>query len=326
MKKILVTGGAGYIGSHTIRYFIDQGINPEEIVVFDNLIYGHEESLPEGVTFVKGDLLEKADINKVFDDHEIKAAIHFAAFSLVGESMKQPGKYFENNILGGLNLLNAMVANNCNEIIFSSTCAIFGIPKDLPITEDSLKEPINVYGESKLIFEKILEWYGKIFQVRSIVVRYFNASGAAYGIGEGHNPETHLIPLILEAAKGNRENISIFGDDYNTPDGTCIRDYIHVLDLADAHLKAMRYFDTADFVSESFNLGSEKGYSIKEILKYTEEIVGHPIPTVFCGRREGDPEILIASSKKANKKLDWRAKRGIRESIQSAWQWHNKKS
>ena len=324
MKKILITGGAGYIGSHTVRYLIENKVDPNSIYIFDSLIKGHKEFIPEGINFIEGNLLDKSAIDEVFSKNEIDCVIHFAGFIEAGESMINPGKYFENNVLGGLNLLEAMRSGNCSKIIFSSTAAVYGVPKAMPIDEEAEKEPINPYGESKLIFEKMLKWFGISSGVRSISLRYFNAAGAAYGIGEAHNPETHLIPNILSKAKKG-DTVTLFGDDYNTPDGTCIRDYIHVLDLADAHFKALNYFDQAEFTTECFNLGTGKGSSIKEVIKYSEEVVGHPIRVDFQKRRLGDSEILIASPKKADEKLHWQATRGIKECIESAWQWHQKR-
>lgn len=321
-NKILVTGGAGYIGSHTVRYLLEQGIAPGDIIVFDNLVFGHENVVPENVNFIKGDLLNKADINAVFKEYQIGAVIHFAAYAYVGESMTNPFKYFENNILGGLILLNAMVKNNCHKIIFSSTCATYGVPDKDPIDEQEKQSPINPYGESKLMFEKILEWFGKIHKVKSIRLRYFNAAGAAYGIGERHNPETHLIPLVLETAKGKRELITIFGDDYMTPDGTCIRDYIHVVDLASAHFKALKFLENEDITTDYFNLGTGKGTSVKEIVDLSKKITGIDFKVEVVNRRPGDPDSLVADPYKANDILGWKAQYDIEKIITSAWEFH----
>lgn len=323
-NKILITGGAGYIGSHTVRYLLEQNILPEDIIVFDNLVYGHEDVIPKGVTFIKGDLLNKQDIDSVFHQNKIDAVIHFAAYAYVGESMTNPFKYFENNIVGGLNLLNSMTKHDCKKIIFSSTCATYGMPDKTPIDEQEKQSPINAYGESKLMFEKILEWFGKIHKVKSIRLRYFNAAGAAYGIGERHDPETHLIPLVLETALGKRESIKVFGDDYMTPDGTCIRDYIHVVDLASAHYKALRYLENDDVLTDYFNLGTGKGSSVKEIIDISKKISGVDFKVVMEERRPGDPDILVADPYKANDILGWKAEYDIEKIITSAWEFHKK--
>jgi UDP-glucose 4-epimerase len=321
-NKILVTGGAGYIGSHTVRYLLTQNIAPENILVFDNLVYGHEDVIPPGVTFIKGDLLNKSDIMSVFEKYEIESVIHFAAYAYVGESMTNPFKYFENNIVGGLNLLNSMVQHNCHKIIFSSTCATYGMPDKTPIDEQEKQHPINAYGESKLMFEKILEWFGKIHKVKSVRLRYFNAAGAGYGIGERHDPETHLIPLVLETAKGTLRSIKVFGDDYVTPDGTCIRDYIHVIDLAAAHHKALQYLENDDVVTDYFNLGTGKGCSVKEIIDLSKRITCVDFQVDVEDRRPGDPDILVADPTKANDILGWKAEYDIEKIITSAWEFH----
>lgn len=323
MGKILITGGAGYIGSHTVHYFIKKGIKAKNVVVFDNLVYGSKKNVPKGVVFIKGDLLDKKNIERIFRKYKIDSVIHFAAYAYVGESMDNPGKYFENNILGGINLLEAMKAFNCKKIIFSSTCATYGMPQDIPITEEEKQEPINPYGESKLAFEKILKWYDKIYGIRNVVLRYFNAAGADFGIGERHDPETHLIPLVLEAAKNKNKSIKIFGTNYNTPDGTCIRDYTHVTDLADAHFKALKYLEKNN-ESNFFNLGTGKGVSVNEIVKIAKKITNKEIKAIKENRRSGDPAVLVASNKKAIKTLKWRPKNDINNIIKSAWAWHQK--
>ncbi len=324
MKKILVTGGAGYIGAHTVHYLVSKGVQPSDIFVFDNLVYGHKDYLPTGVHFIQGDLLRKDEINAVFSENNIGCVIHFAAYAYVGESMENPGKYFENNILAGLNLLEAMLKGNCNQIVFSSTCATYGIPDVSPISEATPQKPINPYGESKLMFEKILEWYSKIHDIKSVRLRYFNACGAGFGIGELHDPETHLIPLVLQTAKGIRENVSVFGSDYETKDGTCIRDYIHVLDLADAHYKAMDLLDTEDFRTDYFNLGTGIGVSVREIIATSKKITGMDFTVLEMGRRAGDPAELVASPEKAHERLQWRAQYDIDFIIKSAWEWENR--
>ena len=324
MSKILITGGAGYIGSHTVHYLISQGIKPSNIFVFDNLVYGHKEFLPSDINFIEGDLLNKNQINSVFEENKIDYVIHFAAYAYVGESMKNPGKYFENNIIGGLNLLEAMLNGGCKKIIFSSTCATYGIPEENPISERCIQKPINPYGESKLMFEKILEWYSKIYNIKSVRLRYFNACGAGFGIGELHDPETHLIPLVLQTAKGFREYISVFGDDYNTKDGTCVRDYIHVIDLADAHYKALTLLDEEYFKTDYFNLGTGVGVSVKNIVETSKKITGIDFGVKIEKRRGGDPDELIANPEKANSLLNWKAKYDIEKVIQDAWDWEKK--
>jgi UDP-glucose 4-epimerase len=323
-KKILVTGGAGYIGSHMVHYLLSKGYSSSDIIVFDNLVYGHEEYIPKGVTFVKADLCDSNLIEKVFTDYQIDSVIHFAAYAYVGESMTDPGKYFKNNICAGLNLLEAMRKSSCRKIIFSSTCATYGLPKKVPISEDEKENPINPYGESKLMFEKILFWYENIYGIHHICLRYFNAAGAAFGIGENHSPETHLIPLILYAALRKRENIRIFGSDYDTSDGTCIRDYIHVKDLASAHLLALDFLDKKE-ESRIYNLGTGKGVSVKEVIEAARTITGKNICTVEQERRPGDPAVLVASSEKIEKELCWKPRHDILSILSSAWQWHKKK-
>lgn len=320
-KKILITGGAGYIGSHTVKFLTTQGIKLQNIIVFDNLIYGHKEVLPKDVIFIKGDLLNKSQINQVFHKFKIDKVIHFAAYAYVGESMKNPGKYFENNILAGLNLLEAMIEGNSYKIVFSSTCATYGIPKSSPIDESFNQKPINPYGESKLMFEKILEWYAHLKNIKSVRLRYFNACGAAYGIGEWHNPETHLIPLVLKSALDKNRAITIFGTDYNTQDGTCVRDYIHVVDLARAHWQSFDLLDKEDFKTDYFNLGTGKGVSVKEIIDLTKKITNINFKVNIGERRLGDPDALVANPAKANQILGWKADFSIEKVIESAWQW-----
>ena len=270
-SKILITGGAGYIGSHMTHYLVSQGYNPGDLIVFDNLQHGHREYLPDGITFIQGDLLKQEQIEKVFIDFDIQAVYHFAAYAYVHESMQNPGKYFRNNIQGGLNLLESMHKHNCTKIIFSSTCATYGIPEEVPITENTPQKPVNPYGESKLTFEKILKWYDQIHGIKSVSLRYFNVGGADFGIGENHDPETHIIPLSIYAALGHSEHIKIFGTDYKTPDGTCIRDYIHITDLVEGHLKAYNYLEQGN-VSDVMNLGTGNGTSVREIVEWVGKI------------------------------------------------------
>lgn len=321
--KILITGGAGYIGSHTVHFLVGNGFKPEDIIVFDNLVYGHRESLPEGVTLMVGDLLNKSEIHKVFEKNQIEAVIHFAAYAFVGESMTDPGKYFENNITGGVNLLEEMVKAKCHKIVLSSTCAVYGLPKKVPITESAKLNPISPYGESKLALEKILDWYWKIHKIRSVSLRYFNAAGAAFGVGEQHEPETHLIPLVISSALMGTQ-VSVFGADYETPDGTCIRDYIHVVDLADAHLRAINYLADHN-VSEKINLGTGTGTSVKEILALVEKVSGKKLKTSYIDRRPGDPDALIADASKARKILNWNTKYSSKQIIEDAYRWHSLK-
>jgi UDP-glucose-4-epimerase GalE len=321
--KILITGGAGYIGSHMTHYLVAKGYNPENLITFDNLRYGHSEYLPDGVNFVQGDLLKQNQIEKVFIDFDIHAVYHFAAYAYVHESMQNPDKYFRNNIIGGLNLLETMHKHNCTKIVFSSTCATYGIPETIPITEDTPQEPVNPYGESKLIFERILKWYDEIYDIKSISLRYFNVGGADFGIGENHEPETHLIPLTIFTALKKNEYLQIHGTDYHTPDGTCVRDFIHVTDLVDAHLSAMDYL-LENNKSDAFNLGTGSGTSVKEIINFTGELTNIKIEAVESCKREGDPAILIASSEKANNVLHWRVKNTLQDIIASSWEWYIK--
>lgn len=324
-KKLLITGGAGYIGSHTIHYLLENGYQPEDIIVFDNLIYGHYEFLPEKVIFINGDLLDKISIKKVFLENKIDGVIHFAAYAYVGESMTNPGKYFENNIVGGLDLLEAMVAGHCKKIVFSSSCATYGIPAKVPITEDMPTSPINPYGETKLMFEKILEWYWKLHQIKSVRLRYFNAAGAAFSIGESHDPETHLIPLVINTALGRRKSVSIYGTNYPTPDKTCLRDYIHILDLADVHLRALEYLNNDGSTTDFFNIGTGKGTSVGEIINLVKRHQPD-FKVVEEKRRPGDPAELVADPTKANRVLGWKSKYSIEDIIESAWEWHIKHS
>lgn len=322
--KYLITGGAGYIGSHTIHYLISKEVNPSDIFVFDNLSYGHRDLLPEGVRFIQGDLLNEGDIEKVFQDNKIDYVIHFASYISVAESVKNPGKYFRNNVLGGLNLLDAMVRNNCKNIIISSTAAVYDSKDDL-LLEDDRKNPISPYGESKLTLENIVKYYTNIFNFKTVIFRYFNAAGAAFGIGEDHNPETHLIPLVLREAKSGVGDFAIYGNDYDTADGTCIRDYIHVLDLAEAHYLAIDYINRLkEGYCDVFNLGNGKGVSVEEVVNIAKKVTGVDFNIIREGRRGGDSKILVASSLKAMKYLGWSPRYDIEEIIKSAWEWEDK--
>lgn len=318
---ILVLGGAGYIGSHTVYELIDRG---EDVVIIDNLETGHMEAIHPKARFYKGDIRDRAFLDSVFDKEKIDAAIHFAANSLVGESMVNPLKYYDNNLCGTKVLLESMIAHGIDKIVFSSTAATYGEPEKLPILESDKTEPTNTYGETKLSMEKMFKWTSKAHNLRYVSLRYFNACGAhASGtIGEDHSPETHLIPLILQVPNNKREHISIFGDDYDTKDGTCVRDYIHVTDLAQAHILAVEYLCKGN-ESNIFNLGNGVGFTVNEVIETARKVTGHPIPAVMDKRRAGDPAQLIASSEKAETVLGWKPEHdSLEEIIASAWKWH----
>lgn len=314
--SILVTGGAGYIGSHTVKELKDKGY---DVVIIDSLETGHEEAT-DGAKLYVGDIRDGKTLDKIFIENEIEAVIHFAAYSLVGESVKNPSKYYDNNINSTRLLLDSMVNYNCNKIVFSSSAAIFGEPDEVPITENASKKPTNTYGQTKLAMEDMLKWYDSAHGIKYIALRYFNACGAdiSGSIGEDHNPETHLIPIILDVAVGNREKIQIFGDTYPTKDGTCIRDYIHVTDLADAHIKALEKLKTSN-TSNQYNLGNGVGYSVKEIIDTVEKVTSIEINKEIADKREGDPAILIASAKKANEELGWQPQYNLEDIIKTAW-------
>jgi UDP-glucose 4-epimerase len=317
---ILVTGGAGYIGSHIVAELLDQG---KEVVVIDNLQSGHRDALLGGKLY-EGDLRDKALLAKLFSENEIEAVIHFAANSLVGESMQKPVKYYDNNVYGTLCLLEAMDEANVRKIVFSSTAATYGEPDKVPIEESDPTNPTNVYGETKLTMERMMSWFDKVLGIKYVALRYFNAAGAhpSGKIGEDHSPETHLIPLIIQAAQGKRPAISVFGDDYPTADGTCVRDYIHVSDLADAHVLAVEHL-VAGGESDVFNLGNGQGFSVKEVIAKVQEVTGRSFPVEISPRRAGDPAVLIASSEKARKVLGWNPSRNqLDDIIASAWGWH----
>ena len=319
---VLITGGAGYIGSHTVKYFQSKN---EEVIVVDNLQSGHRKSI-EVNDFFKIDIRDKIELDKVFKKHKIDSVIHFAANSLVGESMKDPAKYYNNNVYGMLCLLETMKINDVNSIVFSSTAAVYGEPERVPILEGDLTNPTNTYGETKLAMEKMMKWFDKAYGIKYVSLRYFNASGAHSSgtIGEDHNPETHLIPLVLQVPLEKREKIYVFGNDYPTKDGTCIRDYIHVMDLASAHYKALEYLREGN-KSDIFNLGSGTGYSVKEIIETSRKISNYNITSEYKERREGDPAILIASSTKAKQVLNWNPKyNSISKILSDAWNWHKK--
>lgn len=319
---ILVVGGAGYIGSHVNKQLSKKNF---KTIVFDNLVYGHKESVKWG-EFVLGDLNDIEQIRLVFKKYTISAVMHFAAFAYVGESVSDPKKYYENNVTNTLKLLSVMLEFNVKKIIFSSTCATYGVPIELPISENHLQNPINPYGESKLMVEKILHDYSKAYDLKYVILRYFNAAGADLDceIGENHTPETHLIPLVLDAALGKRADIKIFGTDYDTEDGTAIRDYIHVTDLADAHILALESLQNGA-ESNIFNLGNGFGFSVKEVIEMTKKVTQKDFAVTFESRREGDPAILIGSSDKVQELLGWKPKYNELEVIiESAWKWHLK--
>lgn len=322
MDKILITGGAGYIGSHMVHYLIREGYPAENIIVIDNLERGHKEFLPEFIHFIKGDLLDQSLLKYTFKTYQIDTVIHFAGYAYVGESIEEPGMYFRNNIICGLNILETMRQFQCKRIIFSSTCATYGIPNKTPITEESEQVPINPYGQSKLTFEKILPWYDTLFGIKSIILRYFNVGGADFGIGELHNPETHIIPLTLYAALGKISSVKVFGNDYETPDGTCMRDYLHITDLIDAHFKSMEFLRKTG-ESDTFNLGSGKAVSVNEIISIVKNIVKTDFSVITIERRQGDPAILIADASKAKAKLHWEPQKRIEDIINSAFEWYS---
>lgn len=318
---ILVLGGAGYIGSHTALELVKAG---NEVVIADNLVTGYRKAIPEGAKFYEGDLRDFDFLNKLFQQEKIDAVIHFAAYSLVGESVTNPLKYYDNNLYGTKVLLEAMVKNNVGKIVFSSTAATYGEPENIPILESDRTCPTNPYGETKLAMEKMFKWTAEAHGLRYVSLRYFNACGADESgtIGEAHNPESHLIPLILQVPNGKRETISIYGTDYDTPDGTCIRDYIHVTDLAQAHILAVQYLNNGG-ESDIFNLGNGVGYSVREVIETARKVTGHPIPATESSRRAGDPARLVASSEKAKKILGWKPVHdSLEEIISSAWNWH----
>ncbi|WP_022819203.1 UDP-glucose 4-epimerase GalE [Fusobacterium russii] len=320
---ILVCGGAGYIGSHVVKLLVEDS---QKVVVVDNLETGHVDAVDERAILEIGDLKDEEFLDRVFSKHKIDGVIDFAAFSLVGESVGEPLKYFENNFYGTLCLLKAMKKYEVNNIVFSSTAATYGEAENMPILETDRTEPTNPYGESKLAVEKMFKWAANAYGLKYTVLRYFNVAGAypTGEIGEAHSCETHLIPIILQVALGQREKIAIYGDDYPTEDGTCIRDYIHVMDLADAHLLALNRLKNGGD-NQVFNLGNGEGFSVKQVIEVARKITGHKIPAEVSPRRAGDPAKLIASSKKATEILKWKPKYNkLEQIIESAWNWHKK--
>lgn len=321
---ILIVGGAGYIGSHVNKELNKRGY---ESVVYDNLIYGHREAVKWGI-FEYGDLRDTGRLEQIFDKYDIEAVFHFAAFAYVGESVSNPSKYYNNNVSATINLLDVMVRHNVKYFVFSSTCATYGQPDKMPITEDMPQQPINPYGASKLMVERILEDYETAYGLHSVCLRYFNAAGddPEAEVGEMHDPETHIIPLVLDAAIGKRDCIKVFGTDYPTKDGSCIRDYIHVLDLADAHIRALDYMKKEN-KSNRFNLGTSNGISVIEIIETAKKVTGKEIEVVYGERRAGDPAELIGSNVKAKEVLGWIPQHSDIEIIlEDAWRWHQKMS
>lgn len=319
--KILVCGGAGYVGSHVVRDLVEKNY---QVVVLDNFSTGHSGAVPEGVVIEKGDIRDKGFLNEVFKKHQLDCVMHFCANSLVGESMEKPLDYYNNNVGGTLCLLETMVECGVKKFVFSSSAAVYGEPEQIPILESAAKHPTNTYGETKLAVEKMLKWTGEAHGLKYMVFRYFNASGAhpAGNIGEDHSPESHLIPLILKTALGQREQISVFGEDYRTSDGTCVRDYIHVMDIASAHILGMERLFT-DGESDVFNLGNGNGFSVKEVIEQVKAITGKAFRVEMAGRRSGDPAVLIASSQKAQNQLGWVPKYSDLDTIiKTAWEWH----
>lgn len=315
--RIFVTGGAGYIGSICVEELLNAG---HAVTVFDNFSEGHRSAVDPRADLAEGDLLDAPALQQALGKSGADAVMHFAANALVGESMTNPTKYFRNNVTGGLNLLEAMVAAGVHKIVFSSTCATFGTPERVPIDETFAQKPINPYGESKLIFEQMLRWYDQIHGIRHVALRYFNAAGASTRFGEDHRIETHLIPNVLRVALGKKEHVSIFGTDYETPDGTCIRDYIHIVDLAQAHMLALQAPASA-----KYNLGTGGGTSVREIIATCEKVCGRSIRVVEEPRRPGDPARLIASSERIHRELGWTPRfQSIEAIIQSAWDWHQR--
>ena len=322
--NVLVTGGAGYIGSHFVKLLLNEGV---DVIVFDNLSRGHREAVPETVPFENVDLVDHEKLNRLLGKYSIDSVVHFAALAYVGESVDHPERYYQNNVVGSFNLINALNNAGIKNFIFSSTCSIYGNPIITPISENESEKPINPYANTKLTVEKILKDFNTAYDFKYISLRYFNAAGAdpEGEIGESHEPETHLIPLVLETASGKKDEIKIFGDDYQTKDGTCIRDYIHVTDLADAHFKALKFLEEKND-STIINLGTGEGNSVKEIVAKTEEVTGKKINSRIVERRAGDPAVLVADNSKAKELLGWVPQQNIEAIISSAWNWHlNKK-
>ena len=315
--KVIVTGGAGYIGATTVQSLLDSG---HEVVVYDNLAKGHAEAVPAGVKLIKGDVADRERLDSIFREHRPEAVLHFAAWIEAGESMQAPEKYFRNNSASTLTLLESMLANGIGKFILSSTAALYGEPESIPIREDDALKPTNAYGESKLLVERMLAWFHRIHGFRYASLRYFNAAGSNGRSGELHEPESHLIPLVLQTASGRRDHISIFGTDYPTEDGTCIRDYIHVGDLADAHVLALEALGAHDKLI--YNLGNGAGFSVRQVIDAARLVTGKPIKAIEAARRPGDPAVLVASSEKIRRELGWTPKNPkLNDIVSSAWEW-----
>ena len=322
-RFVLVTGGAGYIGSHAAKALAGRGYVP---VTYDNLVYGHPWAVQSG-PFIEGDIGDRKLLLETIGRYNISAVMHFAAFTYVGESVKKPEKFFDNNVAKSLTLLDAVIESGVRHVVFSSSCATYGTPERVPIAEDNPQRPVNPYGETKLIIERALHWYGGAHDLTSAALRYFNASGADLDgkLGEMHDPETHLIPLVFQAIEGGRP-LQIFGEDYPTPDGTCVRDYIHVADLADAHVKALDYLIDGG-PSIALNLGTGQGHSVKEVIRVAEQVTGRKVPHSIVGRREGDPAILVADAALAERVLNWHPQHSDLDCIiRSAWKWYSEDS
>jgi len=321
---ILVTGGAGYIGSHAVKALRRSGFEP---LIFDNLSTGHRE-FAEGVRFVEGDLANPENLKRVFQHYRIEGVLHFAGKALVPESMRIPEAYYATNVTGGINLLTAMKNAGVRQIIFSSSCATYGVPERVPIDEDTPQRPINPYGETKLAFERALKWFREIYGIEYLSLRYFNASGADAGgeIGEDHDPETHLIPHVLNAAMGRQPQVTIFGTDYPTPDGTCVRDYIHVTDLASAHVVGLKALLAGKVESQAINLGTGKGYSVREVVDMVRRVTETSFQVEEASRRVGDPPVLVAAANRAKRVLGWEAEvSSLVHIVESAWEWHRRR-
>ncbi|HEY40904.1 MAG TPA: UDP-glucose 4-epimerase GalE [Dehalococcoidia bacterium] len=316
---VLVTGAAGYVGSVVSEQLLAGG---HRVIALDNLGQGHRAALGPEVDFIQVDLCDAPRLDDIFSGRNIDAVMHLAALSIVPHSVSNPEEYFQTNVIGGLNLLNSMLKNNVTRLVFSSSASVYGIPESIPVTEDSPQIPIHPYGECKVMFERILKWYGEAYGLNSISLRYFNAAGATSLHGEHHQPETHLIPNVLKVPLGKVDHVTIFANDYETEDGTCVRDYVHVIDIADAHLKALNAIAGAG--TKAYNLGSGTGYSNLQVVRMVEQVSGVSVPVVFESRRAGDPPVLVASSDLAGKELGWVPQYGLEEIVQSAWQWQSK--
>ena len=320
--NVLVTGGAGYIGSVIVEALVQQG---HQVTVLDSLYKGHRAAVAPPAALVEADLADRDGLRHVLDQRQVEAVIHMAADSLVAESMQDPAKYYRNNVINGLNLAEAMVSAGVKRLVFSSTAAVYGEPDTVPITEDAALQPTNVYGETKLVFERALAWFNRIHELRWIALRYFNAAGATQRLGEDHSPESHLIPIVLQVPLGKRDRVQLFGTDYPTRDGTCIRDYIHVADLADAHILALNGLAAGSAASRAYNLGNGTGYSNREVIDAARRVTGHPIPVDEAPRRPGDPASLVASSADIIRDLGWHPRYpDIAQIVESAWQWHQR--